>query len=59
MELFDTHAHYYAEAFEVDREAVVASLPENGVTRIVCPGCALESSRQSRDLAEKFPFFFH
>lgn len=58
MELFDTHAHYYADAFDGDREAVVASLPQHGVKRVVCPGCALESSRQSRDLAEQFPFFY-
>ena len=58
MEFFDTHAHYYADAFDADREEFVAALPEHGVTKVVCPGCALESSRKSRDLAEQFPFFY-
>ena len=25
--LFDTHAHYYAEAFDPDRDAVLSALP--------------------------------
>ncbi|MCM1441627.1 MAG: TatD family hydrolase, partial [Roseburia sp.] len=58
MTLFDSHAHYYDEAFDADREALVASLPGLGVGHVVCPGCDLESSRMSRDLAERFPFFY-
>ena len=30
MTLFDTHAHYDDAAFDADREALLASLPENG-----------------------------
>lgn len=56
MRLFDTHAHYYDDAFDPDRDALLASLPGQGVERVVCPGCDLESSRISRDLAERFPF---
>ena len=29
--LFDTHAHYDDEAFDPDREELLASMPENGV----------------------------
>jgi len=58
MRLFDTHAHYYDDAFDPDRDAVLSALPAQGVERVVCPGCDLESSRQSRDLAEKYPFLF-
>ena len=56
MRLFDTHAHYYADQYGPDRDARLAALPGEGVTHIVCPGCDLESSRASRDLAEKYPF---
>ncbi|MDR0840164.1 MAG: TatD family hydrolase [Christensenellaceae bacterium] len=42
MRLFDTHAHYCDERFDADREAVLASLPAAGVTRVLevacCPG---------------------
>lgn len=58
MRLFDTHAHYYAEQFDEDREAVLKSLPGKGVELVVCPGCDLESSRQSLVLAERFPFLY-
>ena len=29
--LFDTHAHYYASAFDEDRDEVLSSLPEKGL----------------------------
>jgi len=52
--IFDTHAHYYDEAFDADRDALLASLPGRGVALVVCPGCDLESSRQSIALAERY-----
>lgn len=58
MELFDTHAHYYSEQFDPDRDALLVALPGQGVTRLVCPGCSLASSRASRDLAERYPFVY-
>ncbi|MEL4862387.1 TatD family hydrolase [Pseudoflavonifractor phocaeensis] len=58
MELFDTHAHYYDDAFDADRDAVLSALPAKGVRRVVCPGCDLESSRQSLALAEQYPFLY-
>ena len=29
--IFDTHAHYDDEAFDADRETLLASMPEHGV----------------------------
>ena len=45
--IFDTHAHYDDEAFDADREELLASMPENGVGLIVDPGCDLDTSRRS------------
>ena len=56
--IFDTHAHYYDEAFDADRDALLASLPGRGVALVVCPGCDPESSRQSIALAEQYPFLY-
>ena len=56
--IFDTHAHYYDEAFDADRDALLASLPGRGVALVVCPGCDLESSRQSIALAERYGFLY-
>ena len=56
--LFDTHAHYYAEAFDPDRDEVLSSLPAAGVGLVLCPGCDLPSSRQSIALAEAYPHVY-
>ena len=56
--IFDTHAHYYDDAFDPDRDALLSSLPERGVALVVCPGCDLESSEQSIALAEQYPFLY-
>ncbi len=58
MRLFDTHAHYYDDAFDADRDQVLSALPSKGVERVVCPGCDLASSRQSLELAEQYPFLY-
>ncbi len=58
MRLFDTHAHYYDEAFEPGRDRILAALPAEGVERVVCPGCDLATSRQSMALAEEYPFLW-
>jgi len=51
--IFDTHAHYDAEQFDADREALLASLPEKGVGLVVDPGCDGESSKKCLELAER------
>lgn len=56
--IFDTHAHYYDSAFDGDRDALLASLPEQGVALVVCPGCDLDSSRQSQVLAERYGYLY-
>ena len=50
---FDTHAHYDDEAFDPDREELLAALPESGVALVVDPGCDLASSRRALALAER------
>ena len=51
MTLFDTHAHYDDEAFDADRDAVIAAF--GGL--IVDPGCTLASSQAAIDLAARHP----
>lgn len=51
---FDTHAHYDDEAFDADRDALLASMPEQGVELIVDPGCGERSSLLAMELARKF-----
>ena len=54
MPIFDTHAHYDADRFDSDRDAVLAALPGDGVGLVVDPGCDLPSSRAAVALAEKY-----
>ena len=56
--IFDTHAHYDDEAFDADREALLASMPEHGVGLILDPGCDLESSRRAVELARTYPHVY-
>lgn len=53
MPLIDTHAHIQLEAFDTDREAVLARARAAEVARIVTIGYDLPSSRASVALAER------
>lgn len=56
--LFDTHAHLNDPAFDEDRDALIAGLPEQGVGLVMHPGCNLKDSLQAIALAEKYPFVY-
>lgn len=51
---FDTHAHYDDEKFDPDRDAVLAALPEAGVTLVLNPGCDVASSKTAAALAKRY-----
>ena len=52
--LFDTHAHMDDRAFDADRDALLASLPEAGVGLVMNPGCSLASSRNGSLLSQNY-----
>ncbi len=56
--LFDTHAHYDAEQFGRDREAVLSGLAARGVSLVVNPGCDVSSSRKAVELAHAHDFLY-
>jgi TatD DNase family protein len=58
MPIFDTHAHYYDEAFDSDRDELLSSLPARGVELVVCPGCDLTSSAACIALAERYDHIY-
>lgn len=55
---FDTHAHYDAEQFDSDRLELLRSMPGQGVSLIVNPGCDVKSSETAISLAESFEFVY-
>ena len=56
--LVDTHCHLELEAFNSDRELVIARARERGVERIVIPGLDLDSSRRAVELANQVEIIF-
>lgn len=58
MELFDTHAHYNDKAFSEDLEEVLEKVKKAGITKLVCIGYNLESSKKAVELANKYDFIY-
>ena len=56
--LFDTHAHLDADAFDEDRAELIASLPGQGLSLVMNPGCDLDSSRKAVTLACNHDFIY-
>lgn len=54
--IFDTHTHYNDHAFDADRNELIRSLPECGITRVCNIGASLKSSEESLRLSEKYDF---
>lgn len=54
--IFDTHAHYDDEQFDEDREVLLASMADAGITNIVNVGASLETSSKTLELAHKYDF---
>ncbi len=58
MMFFDTHAHYDDARFDEDREALLSSLKENGVSGILVPGTSLSSSLTCVKYANTYDFIW-
>ena len=56
--LFDTHAHMDDRAFDVDREALLSDLPNQGIELLMNPGCSLASSRNASLLSQKYDYIY-
>ncbi len=56
--IFDTHAHYDDEQFDIDRDSLLLSMKENGIGTIVNIGANLASSETTLELAHKYDFVY-
>ncbi|MDE6364917.1 MAG: TatD family hydrolase [Lachnospiraceae bacterium] len=56
--IFETHAHYDDEAFDEDRDSLLASMQQNKIGFLVNVGASLKSTRSSIQLAEQYPFVY-
>lgn len=58
MELFDSHAHYNDEKFNEDRRQVISSVKAEGVTKLICVGYNVKSSRDAIGIAKDYNFIY-
>lgn len=56
--IFDTHAHYDDEAFDEDRDALLAELPGNGIARVVNVGASLASCGRTIELMNRYDYIY-
>lgn len=56
--IFDSHAHYNDPAFDADRDEVLNSLGEKGVSNVINCATDYNSSLISLSYAEKYPFIY-
>ena len=53
MQIFDSHAHYNDEKFEMDREETIKKVYEAGVKKLICAGYSLDSSIEAVKIANE------
>lgn len=56
--IFDSHAHYDDEAFDIDREELLGSMQEHGVGKIVNVGASIRGIEDTVKLIEQYPFIY-
>jgi TatD DNase family protein len=56
--IFDTHAHYEDEAFDIDREELLAKLPEQGIDTIVNVSSSVDTVDRVLALADRYPYIY-
>ena len=56
--IFDTHSHYNDKQYEKDRESVLASLKDAGVTQVVNVSASWKDLIDTLELVLKVPFMY-
>lgn len=56
--IFDTHAHYDDDAFDEDRDSLLASMKEGGVGTILNACASVDGLQDTVALTEKYPFIY-
>lgn len=58
MGLFDSHSHLNDEKFDDDRDRIIKSINELGVTKFITAGYSLSSSEKAIEIANKYDFIY-
>lgn len=54
IKIFDTHAHYDDEDYDLDREELLAGFPSQGVLKVTNIGTGIASSKVTAAMTEKY-----
>ena len=58
MQIFDSHAHYNDEKFELDREETLQKVLDAGIENLICAGYSVESSKQAIKIANEHEYIY-
>ena len=58
MEFFDSHSHYNDGKFNVDREKIIEDTYLDGVTKLICAGYDILSSKLSLEISSKYDYIY-
>lgn len=56
--IFDTHAHYDAEEYDLDRDEIINELKDNGVIGILDCASSYESNKIVDEITKKYDFIY-
>lgn len=56
--IFDSHAHYDDEQFNTDRDELLSSFKEKGISGVVCCGVNIETCEFAVALSKKYDFVY-
>lgn len=58
MQFFDSHSHYNDGKFNEDREQIIEKTYKENITKIVCAGYDISSSKMSIELANNYEYIY-
>jgi TatD DNase family protein len=56
--IFETHAHYEDDAFDIDREELLESLPKQGIEYVVDVSSGIKTVDKVLALADQYPYIY-
>ena len=56
--IFDTHAHYDDEQFDIDRENLLSQLKDSGIGNVVNVGASISTSKNAVELSHSYDFIY-
>ena len=58
MNYIDAHSHYNDEQFDQDRKNIILENKKNGISKIICAGYDIDSSKKSLQISSEYDFIY-